>query len=88
MQQFQTYPLSPCYPVKSPMSVMRKDGSIIVIDDKQSFSRFTSNDSGISFGESDNESIFSDDCELDIDLTLNEQRAATITNDGIIIISN
>jgi len=77
MQTFQTYPLSPCYSIKSP-----KDGRFIVVDDKQSFPRLTSNDSGISFGESDNESIFSDEYEFDIDQNYIQQ-PITITNDGI-----
>ena len=75
MQNFQNYPLSP------------KDGRFIVVADKQTFPRLTSNDSGVSFGDSDNESIFSDECEVDIDqnclFPLNEQRPITITNDGI-----
>jgi hypothetical protein len=72
MQKFQAYSVSPCYSMKSPN----------VIDDKQSFPRFTSNDSGISFGDSDNDSIFSDECEFDIDQNYIQQ-PITITNDGI-----
>lgn len=75
MQKFQNYPLSPT------------NSRSIVIADKQSFPRFTSNDSGISFGDSDNESIISDECEFDIDqnwfFPLIEQQPITITNDGI-----
>jgi len=44
-----------------------RNNKFIVIDDKQNFPRFTSNNCGISFGESDNESIFSDECEFDIE---------------------
>jgi hypothetical protein len=57
---------------------MRKDNSFILIDDKQSLSRFTSNDSVISFRDSDNESLFSDDCELVFSCT-----KCTLFNDTI-----
>jgi hypothetical protein len=63
-----------------------KDGRFLLIDNQQTFPRLTSNDSGISFGESDNESIFSEECESDIDQNnlspLIEQQTITITNDG------
>jgi hypothetical protein len=74
MQKFENYPVSSCY--------SQEDKKFIVVDDKQSFPRFTSNDSGISFGESDNDSIFSDECEFDIDQNYIQQ-PITITNDGI-----
>ncbi|CAF2625149.1 unnamed protein product [Rotaria sp. Silwood2] len=82
MEKFQTYPLSSCYSIKSP-----KDGRFIVVDDKQTFSRFTSHDSGVSFGDSDNESVIStNECEFDIDqncyFPLNEQQSVTITKDA------
>ena len=82
MQKFQTYSLSP-YHSNDKYS---NKSSPIVIDDKQNFPRFTSNDSGISFGDSDNESILVDECEFDIDQSclspLTEQCSVTITNDG------
>lgn len=66
MYNLQNYPIS------------LKTDEYMYMNNKESFPRFTSNDSGISFGiESDNESIFSDECEYDI-----EQKSITITNDG------
>ncbi|CAF0921401.1 unnamed protein product [Adineta steineri] len=69
MQNFQNYSLS------------SSNGRYIVIDNKQSFPRYASNDSGVSFGDSDNESIISDEYEFN-----NEQNSSastiTITNDA------
>jgi hypothetical protein len=63
-----------------------KDGRFLLVDNQQTLPRLTSNDSGISFGESDNESIFSEECEFDTDQNnlspLIEQQTITITNDG------
>lgn len=69
MQNFQTYPLS------------SNNGRFLVVDDKQTFSRYPSNDSGISFGDSDTESIFSDEYEFDIEQT-SFLPSVTITNDA------
>ncbi len=77
MENFQTYLISSCYSIKS-----SRNNKFIVIDDKQNFLRFTSNNSSISFGESDNESIFSDEFEFDIEQNYIEQ-PITMTNDDI-----
>jgi len=77
MEKFQTYPISSCYSIKS-----SRNNKFIVIDDKQNFPCFTSNNSGISFGESDNESIFSDECEFDMEQNYIQQ-PITMTNDNI-----
>ena len=68
MQNFQAYPLSPI-----------SNGRLLVVDDKQTFPRFTSNDSGISFGDNDEiESISSDEYDFEFD----HNSSITITNDG------
>ena len=77
MQQFQTYPLSTS-------SISRTNN---VVDDKKYFSdnlsRFTSNDSGISYGDSDdNESLFSNEYDFD-SFDPNYRSTITITDDGI-----
>ena len=79
---FQAYPVSPCFSTDSPLAAMNKDGSFHVVDDKQNFPRLTSNDSGISFDTSDNESFFSDDTDLNYSLLPIEQPPITITDDG------
>ncbi|CAF1393594.1 unnamed protein product [Adineta ricciae] len=68
MQNFQAYPLSPI-----------SNGRLLVVDDKQTFPRFTSNDSGISFGDNDEiESISSDEYDFEFD----HNSPVTITNDA------
>ena len=88
---FHAYPVSPCFSTDSPLAVMNKDGSFHVIDDTQSFPRLTSNDSGISFDTSDNESFFSDEYDaetehtyalLPIEQQQQEEPTPTITEDG------
>ncbi len=75
MQNFQTYSIS---------SIAKDDRIFVIDDNKQTFPRLISNDSGICFGDSDNESILSDEYEFDIDQNnnLNEQQSITIINDG------
>lgn len=80
MEKFQTYPLS------------LQDNRLLVIDEKQSFPRFTSHDSGISFGDTDDESITSDDFDFEINQTYSSPSielqppspppVISITNDG------
>lgn len=87
---FHAYPVSPCFSTHSPLAVMNKDGSFHVIDDTQSFPRLTSNDSGISFDTSDNESFFSDEYDAETEHTYallpieqqHEEPTTTITEDG------
>ncbi len=77
MQRFQTYPLS----------TLRKTDPFHVVDDKHNkkyfsdnLSRLTSNDSGISYDDSDDsESLFSN--EYDFDFI--DPSTITITDDGI-----
>jgi hypothetical protein len=70
-----------------PLSSIAKNDRMFVVDDddnKSTFPRLISNDSGISFGESDNDSILSEEYEFDI-VSFNEQQQQqpiTITNDG------
>jgi hypothetical protein len=89
---FHAYSVSPCFSTESPLAAMNEDGSFHVIDDtQQSFPRWTSNDSGISFDTSDNESFFSDEYDAETDhpyalLPIEQQQdgeqANTITDDG------
>ncbi|CAF1079388.1 unnamed protein product [Adineta steineri] len=91
MQQFQTYPLSSSY-------ISTKNDRFHVVDDNMNknnlsdnISRFTSNDSGISYDDSDdNESLFSNEFDFDsidpiyplpITITDDAQRAALIRDD-------
>lgn len=69
------YPLS---------SIAKNDRMFVVNDDdnKSTFPRLISNDSGISFGESDNDSILSEEYEFDIVSFNEQQQPITITNDG------
>ena len=79
MQQFQTYPLS----------ILRRNDLIPVVDDNNTkkylshnISRFTSNDSGISYDDSDDsESLFSNEYDFDF-IDPNYPSTITITNDG------
>jgi hypothetical protein len=79
MQQFQTYPLSTT-------SISRTNDSLHVVDDKKYFSdtfpRFTSNDSGISYDDSDDsESLFSNENDFDL-IDSVYPPTITITHDG------
>jgi hypothetical protein len=85
MQQFQTYPLTS-------ISILKKHDLNHVVDDNNNkkyfsdnLSRFTSNDSGISYDDSDdNESLFSN--EYDFDFIDSNYPSPTITNDGMKIL--
>lgn len=80
MQRFQTYPIS----------TPKKNSFYCVVDDKKkyfsdNFSRITSNDSGISYDDSDdNESLFSNEYDID-SIDTNYSSTITITNDGILM---
>jgi hypothetical protein len=68
-----------------PLSSIAKNDRMFVVDDddnKSTFPRLISNDSGISFGESDNDSILSEEYEFDIVSFNEQQQPITITNDG------
>jgi len=83
MQQFQTYPLSS-------ISLLRKNELFHVVDDNHNkqylsdnLSRITSNDSGISYDDSDDsESHFSNEYDFDF-IDSNYSSSITITDDGI-----
>jgi hypothetical protein len=81
MQQFQTYPIS----------TLRKTELFHVVDDNNNkknyfsdnLSRITSNDSGISYDDSDDsDSLFSNEYDFD-SIELNYSSTITITDDGI-----
>ncbi len=81
MQQFQTYPIS----------TLRKTELFHVVDDNNNkknyfsdnLSRITSNDSGISYDDSDDsDSLFSNEYDFD-SIDLNYSSTITITDDGI-----
>jgi len=81
MQQFQTYSIS----------TLRKNELFHVVDDNNNkknyfsdnLSRITSNDSGISYDDSDDsDSLFSNEYDFD-SIELNYSSTITITDDGI-----